>query len=149
MDVSLWSGRFALRNTLDFWLRATRDTEAAKRFFQKALIASHTVTPRVINGDKNAAYPKAPKELKAEGRVPESCDLRQVTYLNHRIEQDRRFIKRLAKPGMRFFSFATAERPLQGDEIMNMVRKGQNRGVGKGDLLSQAAFSSHLLGVAA
>ncbi len=34
-------------NTLDFWLSATRDTEAAKRFFTKALTATYTVTPRV------------------------------------------------------------------------------------------------------
>jgi IS6 family transposase len=136
-------------NTLDFWLSATRDTEAAKRFFQRALTASHTVTPWVINVDKNAAYPKALKELKAEGSVPESCELRQVKYLNNRIEQDHRFIKRLTKPGMGFFSFATAERTLQGYEIMNMLRKGQIRGVGKGDILSQAAFISHLFGMAA
>jgi hypothetical protein len=32
---------------------------------------------------------------------------------------------------------------------MNMVRKWQMRGVGKGDILSQAAFISHLFGVAA
>ncbi len=136
-------------NTLDFWLSATRDSEAARRFFHKALIASHTVTPRVINVDKNAAYPKALKELKAEGIVPESCELRQVKYLNNRIEQDHRFIKRLTKPGMGFFSFATAERTLQGYEIMNMVRKGQIRGVGKGDILNQVAFISHLFRVAA
>lgn len=46
-------------NTLEFWLSATRDTQAAKRFFSKALYAAHTVTPRVITVDKNAAYPKA------------------------------------------------------------------------------------------
>jgi IS6 family transposase len=75
--------------------------------------------------------------------------LRQVTYLNNRIEQDHRFIKRLTNPGMGFFSFATAERTLQGYEFMNMVRKGQLRGVGKGDILSQVAFISHLFAVAA
>ena len=32
---------------------------------------------------------------------------------------------------------------------MNMVRKGLIRGVGKGDILSQVAFISHLFGVAA
>jgi transposase-like protein len=54
-------------NTLEFLLSATRDAEAAKRFFSKALAASHTMTPRVITVDKHAAYPKAFKELKAEG----------------------------------------------------------------------------------
>lgn len=60
---------------LDFWLSATRDTTAAKQFFQKVFTAAHSVTPRVINVDKNAVYPKALKELKAEGIAPESCEL--------------------------------------------------------------------------
>jgi transposase-like protein len=37
--------------------------------------------------------------------------------------------KRLVKPGMGFFSFETAGRTLQGYEVMNMMRKGQVRGV--------------------
>ncbi|GHO63529.1 IS6 family transposase [Ktedonobacter sp. SOSP1-52] len=97
-------------NTLHFWLSSTRDGEAAKRFFVKMLVASHTSSPRVINVDKNAAYPKAFNELKAAEPIPESCELRQVKYLNHLIEQDHRFIKRLTKPGMGFFSSATAWR---------------------------------------
>ncbi|GHO47216.1 hypothetical protein KSX_53790 [Ktedonospora formicarum] len=50
--------------TLEFHLSASRDAEAAKRFFAKALSASHTVIPRVITVDKNAAYPKAVTEGK-------------------------------------------------------------------------------------
>src|SRR5438094_727973 len=69
--------------TLEFWLSATRDTQAAKRFFTKALGASHTVTPRVITVDKNAAYPKALHELKTAGTIPASCELRQSKYLNN------------------------------------------------------------------
>jgi transposase, IS6 family len=136
-------------NTLDFWLSAARDSEAAKRFFHKALTAAHTVTPRVINVDKHAAYPKALKELKAEGIVPESGELRQVKYLNNLIEQDHRFIKRVTKPGMGFFSFETAWRTLQGYEAYNMIRKGQLHGVAKGDIRRQAAFIAKVFGVAA
>ena len=44
--------------TLDFMLSAKRDTKAAKRFLKKTLKAHHTQTPRVINVDKNAAYPQ-------------------------------------------------------------------------------------------
>ena len=62
--------------TLEFWLSATRDSQATKRFFAKALGASHTVTPRVITVDKNAAYPKALHELKTAGAIPASCELR-------------------------------------------------------------------------
>jgi len=40
-----------------------------------------------------------------------------------------------------FFSFDTAWRTLQGYEVMHMVRKGQMRGVEKGDILGQVASS--------
>ena len=66
--------------------------------------------PRVINTDKNAAYPKAIADLKAAGVLPERVELRQIKYLNNVIEQDHRFIKRLTKPGMGFFSFEAAWR---------------------------------------
>ncbi len=161
-------------NTLEFLLSATRDAEAAKRFFLKALrspacsapgarlveeqveeptaaAASNTTTPapRVINVDKNAAYPKAVAELKAAGILSEGVELRQVKYLNNLVEQDHRFIKRLVKPGMGFFSMETAGRTLQGYEVMHMIRKGQVRGVGKGDITGQVTFVARLFGVAA
>jgi len=67
------------------------------------LAAAHTSAPRVITVDKNAAYPKAFKELKAERMVPSTCELRQSKYLNNIVEQDHRFSKRLVKLGMGFF----------------------------------------------
>ncbi len=161
-------------NTLEFLLSQRRDAEAAKRFFVKALhatacsvsqarpveeqVAQPTAAadlnttkpaPRVINVDKNAAYPKAMAELKAAGILPKQVELRQVKYLNNLIEQDHRFIKRLVKPGMGFFSMETAGRTLQGYEVMNMIRKGQVRGVGKGDIKGQVSFIASLFGVAA
>ncbi len=135
--------------TLDFWLSPTRDGEAAKRFLLKTLAASHTSSPRVINVDKHAAYPKAFNELKAAGIIAESCELRQVKYLNNLIEQDHRFLKRLTKPGMGFFSDLTAWRTLQGYEIMNAMRKGQLQGVDKGDVQGQVALVARLFGVVA
>jgi IS6 family transposase len=101
----------------------------------------------VINTDKNAAYPKAITDLKAAGILPEHVELRQIKYLNNMIEQDHRFIKRLTKPGMGFFSFETAQRTLQGFEIMNMIRKGQVQGVAKGDVERQIVLVSQLFGV--
>ena|SRR5258706_7786262 len=157
-------------NTREFLLSPTRDAEAAKRFFFKALGSSipdagmveekkpqpakpadlkgSQAVLRVITVDKNAAYPKAIAELKAKGILSASVELRQVKYLNNLIEQDHRFIKRLVKPGMGFFSFDTAWRTLQGDETMNMVRKGQVQGVHKGKIPRQAAFIAELFGVA-
>ena len=99
--------------------------------------------------DKNAAYPKAFNELKAAGILPASVELRQVKYLNNLIEQDHRFIKRLTKPGMGFFSFETAWRTLQGFEAMSMLRKGQVKNVGKGDVGEVVALVARLFGVAA
>jgi transposase, IS6 family len=102
----------------------------------------------VINVDKHAAYPKAIAELKAAGTLPEQVELKQVKYLNNLIEQDHRFIKRLVKPGLGYFSFETAGRTLQGYEVMDIIRKGQVRGVEKGDSNGQAAFITRLFGVA-
>ena len=135
-------------NTLELLLSPRRDAEAAKRFFSKALAAPHSSTPRVITVDKNAAYPKAFKELKAERVLPASCELRQRKYLNNLIEQDHGFIKRLVKLGMGFFSFKSARHTLQGYEAMNMLRKGQIYSVEKGDSLKQVAFIARLFGVA-
>lgn len=135
--------------TIEFLLSSTRDAEAAKRFFRKVLGASHTVAPRVITVDKNAAYPKAIKELQAARVLAVSCELRQSKYLNNLVEQDHRFIKRLTKPGMGFFSFGTAWRTLQGFEVMNMMRKGQLQGVEKGDVRGQVELIAKLFGVVA
>jgi IS6 family transposase len=136
-------------NTLDFRLSATRDAEAAQAFFEKTLDAPHTVAPRVINVDKNAAYPKAVDTLKALQRLAADCALRQVKYLNNLIEQDHRFIKRRTRPGLGFFSFDTAQRTLSGYETMNMIRKGQVNGMDKGDILAQVHLINRLFGVAA
>jgi transposase, IS6 family len=161
-------------NTLEFLLSKTLDAAAAERFFDKALHATGCSVPqarpvqervvqssrvadsttstsvlRVINVDKHAAYPKAIADLKVAGLLTESVELRQVKYLNNLIEQDHRFIKRLVKPGIGFFSFPTAWRTLQGYEMMNMIRKGQAQNVNKGDISAQVAFIARLFEVAA
>ena len=136
-------------NPLDFRLSARRDAEAAQAFFEKTLGAPHTIQPRVINVDKNAAYPKAVETLKALDHLAADCALRQVKYLNHLIEQDHRFIKRRTRPGLGFFSFDTAQLTLAGFETMNMVRKGQMKGVDKGDILAQVRLINRLFGLAA
>ena len=133
-------------NTLEFLLSEHRDAQAAKRFLARALDASHTITPRVINVDQNPAYPKAVDELKAAGKLPQGCQLRPVKYLNNLIEQDHRFIKRLLKAGLGFFSFSTAWRTLKGYETMHMIRKGQ---VQVGRIQDQVKFIDSLFGLSA
>jgi transposase, IS6 family len=135
--------------TIDFMLSAKRDTRAAKRFFCRMLKAPRHPTPRVINVDRNKAYPPAVEELKEEGILSEACQLRQCKYLNNVIEQDHRFIKRRINSGLGFFSFKTARRTIRGVEVMNMIRKGQVEGVEKGDIEGQVKFVADLFQVAA
>jgi len=136
-------------NTLDFLLSAKRDGKAAARFFRKVLKADHTQTPRVINVDKNAAYPTAVDALKDEKTLSQTVEFRQNKYLNNLIEQDHRYVKRIVKPMMGFQSFSTARRTLRGIEAMGMIRKGQVKGIKQGDSVSPANFIEELFGVVA
>lgn len=134
-------------NTIDFMLSAKRDHRAAKRFFCKALKATYTSSPRVVNVDRNAAYPNAIEQLKTEKIVTPSCELRQNKYLNNIVEQDHRFIKRLVNPGLGFKSFYTARITISGYETINMIRKGQVNRVSKGDIVGQVKFIADIFKV--
>ena len=136
-------------NTLDFLLSAKRDGKAAARFFRKLLKGQHTQAPRVITVDKNAAYPVAIDALKAEETIEKETELRQSKYLNNVIEQDHRHIKRVVKPMMGFKTFNSARSTLSGIEAMNMIRKGQVKGVKQADSVSQAKFIEAIFGIAA
>jgi transposase-like protein len=135
--------------TIDFLLSAKRDARAAKRFFRKMLKAASHSSPRVVNVDKNPTYPPAVEQLKEEGTLPNHTQLRQCKYLNNIIEQDHRFIKRRVNPSLGFFSFNTARRTISGYETINIIRKGQVEGIGKGDIRGQVRFVSTLFTIAA
>ena len=124
-------------DTLDFLLRATRDRNAAIAFFRKTVGASHTTPPRVVNVDKNPAYPIGARSTKHEGFFRPRSSLRQCTYLNNVIEQDQRCIKRRTRPMLGFKRFTTAWRTVRGIEIMHVLRKGQARWMAKGDVVGQ------------
>ena len=67
-----------LGNTIDFYLSATRNTKAAKRFLGKALRGlKEWEQPEVLNTDKAPAYAAAIAELKAEGKCPKDTRHRQ------------------------------------------------------------------------
>ncbi|WP_018783088.1 IS6 family transposase [Bacillus sp. 95MFCvi2.1] len=112
-------------NTINFYLSESRDKQAAKRFFKKALAASHICKPRVITVDKNPAYSVAIQELKEEKHMPEGIQIRQVKYLNNIVEQDHRFIKKRVRSMLGFKSYETATSILSGVEAMHMMKKGQ------------------------
>ena len=111
--------------TLDFYLSATRNAVAAKRFLAKTLRRSKGFPPTKINTDKNPAYGKAILELKQEGLLPDECQHRQVKYLNNRLESDHGKLKRVIKPTLGFQSMRTAYATIKGFEVMRMFRKHQ------------------------
>ena len=76
-DKYLYRALDSTGQTIDFLLTAKRDMVAAKRFLHRAIEASGNAMPRVMNVDKNPAYPAAMEALKAEGAVPRRVALRQ------------------------------------------------------------------------
>ncbi len=122
---------------------------AAKRFFCKALKQPHTVNPRTITVDKNAAYPFALKAMKRGGELWRFSKLRQVKFLNNIVEQDHRRIKRLVRPGLGFKGFVSASRTIAGYEVMAMIRKGHVVSAPAHDIRTQGDFIAALFNAAA
>ena len=115
-----------LGNTIDFYLSATRNTKAAKRFLGKALRGlKEWEQPEVLNTDKAPAYAAAIAELKAEGKCPKDTRHRQVKYLNNVIEADHGKLKLLILPVRGFKTLKTAYATIKGFEVMRALRKGQ------------------------
>jgi transposase, IS6 family len=133
----------------DFLLSESRDLTSARRFFQKALAAPGHPRPRVINVDGNPSYPNVIEELKQERVLARRCRCRIVPYLNNIVEQDHRSIKRRVNASLGFRSFDGAQRTIQGDEAMHMIRKGQVRWLSKDDTAAQVRFIKRIFGVAA
>jgi len=133
--------------TIDFLLTARRDAAAAKRFFRRGMAQPGNSLPRVINVDKNRAYPVAVAALKKDGTIRRRCKLRQSKYLNNIVEQDHRNVKRRTWLAKGYGSVATAWRTLRGIEAMDMIRKGRVRRAGKGDVVAQVTFISKLFGI--
>lgn len=113
-------------DTIDFYLSATRNTKAAKRFLGKALKGlKDWETPLKINTDKAPTYGPAIAELKKEGRLPVETVHRQVKYLNNVVEADHGKLKQRIKPVRGFKSMKTAYATIKGFEVMRALHKGQ------------------------
>jgi transposase, IS6 family len=130
--------------TIDFLLSPKRDAAAARRFFRKALKQLHTVKPRTITVDQNAAYPIAAEAMKRNGELWQIAKLRQSKYVNNIVEQDHRRIKRLVRPGLGFKTFRAASQTIAGYEVMAMIRKGQVTNAPANDMRTQRNFIATL-----
>ena len=125
------------------------DAVAARRFLRKTLKPPHTVNPRTITVDKNAAYPTAMNTMQQGGEHWRCAKLRQVKHLNNIVEQDHRRIKRLVRLALGFKSFTSASRTIAGYEAMAMIRKGQVVIASANDMVAQRDFIATLFGAAA
>jgi putative transposase len=118
-------------DTVEFLFSEHRDLAAAKRFFNKALERHGRPDRVVIDGSQtnreavrscdttNCLQDRSRRQLKP-------ITIRKSQYLNNRIEQDHRRIKRRVRPMLGFKSTAAA-RILSGIEMVHMMRKRQAR----------------------
>ena len=109
--------------TVDFLLTAKRDLAAARRFLGRA-INLHDL-PVSITIDKSGANTAAINSVIADTGA--DVLLRQSKYLNNRVEQDHRAVKRITRPMLGLKAFRCAARIIAGIETMHMVKKGQLR----------------------
>ena len=119
-------------DTVEFWFSEHRDQSAAKRFFRKAL-ERHSRPDRVVidgsqtNREAIVSCDAASRLRDRSRRKLTPIRIRQSQYLNNRIEQDHRRIKRRVRPMLGFKSFAAAAATLDGIEMIHMMRKRQAR----------------------
>ena len=113
-------------NTIDFYLSATRNTGAAKRYLGKTLRGcKEWELPEVVNTDKAPTYAAAIAEFKAEGKCPKDTRYRQVKCLNSVAAGDHGKLKQLIRPVRGSKSTKTAYATIKGFEVMRAPRKGQ------------------------
>ena len=98
---------------------------------------------------KNAAYPPVFETCKQTKIFSKDVTLRQTKYLNNRVEQDHRFVKRRIAYCQWLQSFKTAKATIAGYEAMPMICKGQVKRSGYQSASSQVQFIEELFGIAA
>jgi putative transposase len=117
-------------DTVEFWFSERRNLTAAKRFLRKALKRHGRPERIVIDGSQTnreaiVSCDTADRLQDQSGRKLMPIRIRQSAYLNNRIEQDHRAIKRRIRPMLGFKSTASARVILSGIEMVHMMRKGQ------------------------
>jgi putative transposase len=126
-------------DTVEFWFSERRNLTAAKRFLRKALKRHGRPERIVIDGSQTNR--EAILSCDAESRLQDKsgCKLkpiriRQSQYLNNRIEQDHRAVKRRVRLMLGFKSADSARVILGGIELVHMMRKQQANYVGSQQL---------------
>jgi transposase-like protein len=120
----------SIGDTVEFWLSECRNLTAAKRFLRKALRRHGRPERIVIDGSQTnrEAVLSCDAESRLQdrsGRRLKPIEIRQSAYLNNRIKQDHRAVKRRIRPMLGFKSTASARVILNGIEMVHMMRKGQ------------------------
>jgi putative transposase len=122
----------SLGDTVEFFFSEHRDLLAAKRFIRKAF-ARHGRPERIVidgsqtNHEAIIACDGESRLRNRSQRLLKPIRIRQSRYLNNRIEQDHRRIKRRIRSMLGFKSTASAVTILSGIEMVHMMRKRQAR----------------------
>jgi putative transposase len=117
-------------DTVEFWFSERRNLTAAKRFLRKALKRHGRPERIVIDGSQTNREAILACDTESRLRDRSGCKLKPIrirrsAYLNNRIEQDHRAIKRRVRPMLGFQSMASARVILGGIEMIHMMRKQQ------------------------
>jgi transposase-like protein len=117
-------------DTVEFWFSERRNLTAAKRFLRKALKRHGRPEKIVIDGSQTnreavLSCDTADRLRDRSRRKLVPIRIRQSAYLNNRIEQDHRAVKRRVRPMLEFKSMASLRAIVSGIEMVHMMRKGQ------------------------
>lgn len=75
--------------------------------------------------DKSGSNKAALDSINDHALKEEQVKIRQSKYLNNRVEQDHRFIKKRTRPTLGFKNFYSAKATITGIEAIRMIQKGQ------------------------
>jgi putative transposase len=119
-------------DTVEFFFSEHRDLSAAKRFLRKAFARHGRPDRIIIDGSQTNHEAIVSGDLEDRLRDRSRCSLNPVRickskYLNNRIEQDHRRIKRRIRSMLGFKSISSARVILDGIEMVHMMRKRQAR----------------------
>jgi putative transposase len=122
----------SLGDTVDFFFSEHRDLPAAKRFCRRALERHGRPERIVIDGSQTnreaiLSCDATDRLRDRSGRRLTPIRIRTSQYLNNRIEQDHRAIKRRVRPMLGFKAMHSACNILGGIEMVHMMRKRQAR----------------------